>query len=226
MNCSYFPDDYDDTKEKQDYEPQDDYIRYFISKRNLSQFFIDLLEVFPEKMSNNFRLYFDYINITSPIDGDNCDVELNGSSVEFRYVFNDLYDDGYEQLKSACEQAINEWINTFYSKDTLHRLTDCLSTNICMFYDNVINNIERTKYDDFMRTLANCLDLTVDDFMDDIIDSCEQSDGSNLWTDTTYKLGETEDAIKAYLWNTYTIEELWMACIYTRQYTNFEPDNA
>jgi hypothetical protein len=194
-------------------------------KDQFSQFFIDLLQIFPERMNQLISDYFDFINYNTPLDAETVRIGMNSDSVVVSYHFvKDAVGD-YVTLKEQVAQAINDWFDTFYSDETAHRLIDCLSTNICMFNNNVFNGVDCIEYEDFMRTLANCLDMHIDDFMDDVIDACEQSDGSNLWTDHTYKLGETEDAIKAYLLNAYTIEELWMACIYTRQYTNFEPDN-
>ena len=218
-NASDLPDNYNEL---------DHDMIFLMYKDQFSQFFIDLLQIFPERMNQLISDYFNFINYNTPIDARTVSIGINkeNDSVAVPYHFvKDAVGD-YITLEEQTAQAINDWFDTFYSAETAHRLTDCLSTNICKFYNDVLNEVERPKYDDFMRTLANRLDMHIDDFMDDIIDACEQSDGSNLWTDTTYKFNDTEDAIKGYLLNAYTIEELWMACIYTRQYTNFEPDNA
>ena len=227
LNASYFLDDYDEDKEKQDYENLSMDMIYVTRKSRMPQFFIDLLEIFPDRMNQLISDYFDFINYNTPIDADTISIEVYDGNINIPYNFVKDAEGDYETLKNKVTQCIEQWIASFLSPDMHERLSTSISANICANYnDAAINGHFDAESQNYLRTLANCLDLTGPQLIENIEQACEQPDGSNVWLDTDQKFDEAETALTTYLADTYSTEELWMACIYTRQFTHFEPDNA
>lgn len=81
VNSSYFPDDYDEDKEKQSYEDQDNHLRYFVPISQLPEFFVELLARWSKKMTDLVRDYFEYTQ--TPIFCDTVTISVNGNIVEF-----------------------------------------------------------------------------------------------------------------------------------------------
>lgn len=226
VNCSYFPDDYDDTKEKQDYEDQDNHLRYFIPMTKLPEFFRELLLRWYDEMNTLVYDYFEFINSGTPIFCDTITIKVNGNIVEFCYDLDPDIEDEYSQLKSESEHAILDWIRSFSANKVKERLAMFLATQITLKYANIVNGVAGAEqdYTNFMRIIANCLDLSLDGFYEELESCCDHGD-YNTWLDFEYKDEDTEDDIASHLTNAFSANALWLACIYTSKFTSFVPDN-
>lgn len=226
VNSSYFPDDYDEDKEKQDYDELDLDMVFAMYKNQFSPFFLDLLKIFPERMNQLISDYFDFINYNTPIDAETVGIGINNDIVAVSYNFVKDATGDYETLKEQAAQAIYDWINSFSSDNVKDRLAMFIATQITLKYANIVNRVAGAEqdYTDFMRIIANCLDLSLNGFYGALEYCCDHGD-YNTWLDYEYKDEDTEDDVALYLADAFSANALWLACIYTSKFTSFEPEN-
>ena len=224
LNASYFPDDYDEDKEIQDYEPHDNLTRSFLPIKKLPMFFIELVKKWPQLMSDKAYDYFYLKKQSSPIDVRDLSIEMDAYYVKFTYSFRKDVKEDNNQLKETVEREFLEWINTDLTDNaTRYTLAIFLSQQITFSYNNVLEGaIPQHQYDMFMSALAASFDMSSRDFTEALIDSC-QLESRNTWTDFEYLDEDTENSLFLYFYKQHTTEELWLACTYTNKYTGFEP---
>lgn len=216
MNCSYFPDDYDDNKEKQSYEDQDNYEHFYIKLKKLPACIQDVISHYFGEFADQVVSWFTLIDPNAPIDADTITVTTDAGNLEIKYKYKqDISNDvPYEELRDECAESITDLFEGMMDSTSKAALCRRLAEFICRTVDAINYDYQvESKFSEFMARFTACLDESEDSFYDLLDSYCDNNDWIKTAQNTDFEATLTEILSK------FSIDKLWSAFIYTKPYT-------